>query len=356
MLGEYMEQSILHIFPNEKFIEAFLCLLDNTSDHNKHFYLYLEGKDRSLHPIKNRENIIIIDSKLSLLKYIFKISSLIRCSDKIVIHGLYKWYLILFFYINKSVLNKSFWFIWGSDLYSHISLKRNPINLLFDYCKKKVISNIGHLVTYIEGDVALARKWYGAKGIYHNCLMYPSNLYTDYNVSKDKSDTINIQVGNSADPTNNHLEIFDKLASYKDDNIRLFVPLSYGDKVYAKKVIETGNMLFGNKLTALTDFMPFSQYLSLLCQIDIAIFAHKRQQGMGNIITLLGLGKKVYIRSDITPWVMFLNMDIKLYDIDDINITPIDNKNAQDNINIIKSHFTTETLLSQLHNIFNYGR
>lgn len=38
--------------------------------------------------------------------------------------------------------------------------------------------------------------------------------------------------------------------------------------------------------------MPFEEYLGLLAKIDIAILNHKRQQAMGNITTLLGLGKK----------------------------------------------------------------
>ena len=43
--------------------------------------------------------------------------------------------------------------------------------------------------------------------------------------------------------------------------------------------------------------MPFNQYLEFLGKIDIAIFNHRRQQGFGNAITLLGLGKKVYLNS-----------------------------------------------------------
>ena len=42
--------------------------------------------------------------------------------------------------------------------------------------------------------------------------------------------------------------------------------------------------------------LPLSDYLKILGKIDIAIFNHERQQAVGNITSLLGLGKKVYIK------------------------------------------------------------
>lgn len=45
-------------------------------------------------------------------------------------------------------------------------------------------------------------------------------------------------------------------------------------------------------MNPIVDFMDFNEYINFLSTIDIAIFNHKRQQGMGNIITLLGMGKK----------------------------------------------------------------
>lgn len=69
--------------------------------------------------------------------------------------------------------------------------------------------------------------------------MYPSNLYHEYsinNVSKTKENII-IQVGNSADCTNDHIEVFNKLKRYK--NIKIICPLSYGgDDVYIDNVIK----------------------------------------------------------------------------------------------------------------------
>src|SRR5690606_30619276 len=214
---------------------------------------------------------------------------------------------------------------------------------------------LGHLVTYIEGDVELARQWYGATGQYHECLMYPSNTYQDLPVParKETDHTINLLLGNSAYPSNNHLEILERLTPYRNQDIAIYTPLSYGKEDYASKVIEAGHNLFGDKFKPLTEFMPYEQYLTLLSRIDIAIFNHNRQQGMGNIISLLGLGKKVYMRKDVTPWGMFNNNGIIIHSVDQISLKPFSEHEKQHNISIMKNNFSIATLVSQLNALFS---
>ena len=183
--------------------------------------------------------------------------------------------------------------------------------------------------------------------------MYPSNLYKEYYIKPKEHSTINIQLGNSADPTNNHIDVLKQLTKYKEENIQIFAPISYGNKEYAKEVILYGNDIFGDKFIPLTDFMPFEKYLEFLGTIDIAIFAHKRQQAMGNIISLLGMGKKVYMRSDITPWQLFDRIDVKVFDLNDISLDLIDSKIMNENMSKIKSYFSKENYLKQLQSLLN---
>ncbi|MDD2509394.1 MAG: TDP-N-acetylfucosamine:lipid II N-acetylfucosaminyltransferase [Aliarcobacter sp.] len=182
---------------------------------------------------------------------------------------------------------------------------------------------------------------------------YPSNLYKEYDIIQKEHTTTNIQLGNSADPSNNHIDVLSKLIKYKDENIKIFTPLSYGDQVYAQDVIKKGKELFGDKFVALTEFMPFEKYLEFLGQIDIAIFAHKRQQAMGNTITLLGLGKKVYMRSDITPWQLFDSLDVKVYDVANIEIDLMEEKIKKENQQKITEYFSKENYLKQLQELFS---
>ena len=203
------------------------------------------------------------------------------------------------------------------------------------------------------GDYKLAQKWYGAKGKYHECFMYPSNLYKEYNIKPKEHNTTNIQVGNSADPTNNHLEVFEKLEKYKDEDIRVIVPLSQGNKEYAKEVIKKGKSIFGTKFEALTDFMPFEKYLQQLSEIDIAIFNHNRQQAMGNTITLLGLGKKVYLNPKTVQWEFFKHYSIQIFSLDNMTLKNLENQNKQFNIDCIKQLFSKDKLIEDLNKVFN---
>jgi len=104
----------------------------------------------------------------------------------------------------------------------------------------------------------------------------------------------------------------------------------------------------------LIELMPFEKYLEFLSKIDIAIFGHKRQQAMGNIITLLGLGKKVYMRSDITSWQLFQNIGVKVFDVENIDLELIDEHTKRDNQQKIKKYFSEESYICQLKNIFEY--
>lgn len=164
---------------------------------------------------------------------------------------------------------------------------------------------------------------------------------------------INILVGNSADPSNNHLAIFDKLEAFKHEDIHIYAPLTYGNQKYAQEIIAEGQRRFGNKFEPLTEHLPFEQYLRFLGKIDIAIYNHRRQQAMGNTISLLGLGKKVYMRSDVTQWEFFKNYEIAVYDVDRFEITTGAEIHLEANKARVKNLFSEKTFIRQLNEIFN---
>ena len=87
-----------------------------------------------------------------------------------------------------------------------------------------------------------------------------------------------------------------KLSKFRNQNIKVYVPLSYGDKEYVHRVIKSGRDLLGEKFVPMTDYMDVDEYYKHLSQIDIALFGMKRQQALGNIMALLYMGKKVYLR------------------------------------------------------------
>ena len=284
----------LHVMPNEKFITPFIEFIENNLEYNQHLFIIFGGMPVEKYPILQRENIIFLGLDFDLKKNFLKLSKSLTpyfiVAERIILHSLFLHNLVNYLFLHQSFLPKCNWYIWGGDLYDYAKGKKTLREKFFIFRKKCIVKKIAGIITYVVGDFELACQWYGAKGKYMECFMYPSNLYKEYH-SKDKNDySINIQIGNSADKTNNHLDIFTNLKKFKDQNIKIFAPLSYGDNKYAHEIADKGKEIFGDKFIPLFDFVSMDQYILFLNNIDIAIFSHNRQQALGNTITLLGLG------------------------------------------------------------------
>jgi dTDP-N-acetylfucosamine:lipid II N-acetylfucosaminyltransferase len=343
---------ILHLAIQGPITCDFFLFLEQGFDCGPH--LLLSRDDGSKWPTLNRIQIINAEEKR---KWLTSLLDNANKADKIILHGLFDPWVVLFFTFNPWLLKKCYWIIWGGDLYRFQRSKMNAMDRVYEAARKTVIQNIGHLVTYIPGDVNLARQWYGAKGVYHDCIVYPSNTVDDImtigkSVENSQAKTINILLGNSADPSNNHIGALEKLLPYKDKDLKIYAPLSYGNQENAKLVIKTAKEWFGDSFIPLTSFMPLAEYLSFLKCIDVAIFNHNRQQGMGNTITLLALGVKVFMRSDVAQWRFFNDLNIGIYDINEISIDAMLSSAPSDNIEIVQERFSKIQLHTQLSLIF----
>jgi hypothetical protein len=320
----------------EKFNAPFIDFIKKNLTVSKHEFIFLSKENYDYGITKDHNTIWIKYNFLKLLKELY-------LADKIILHGLWKNKFILLLFLNPWLLKKSYWIIWGGDLYP---LNKNS------WIKKQVIKKMGYIITYIRGDYELIQKDCGAQGKYYECFMYPSNIYKENNIKLKNHTSINIQIGNSAHISNNHVLLLENLAQYRNKDIKILAPLSYGKEKYSKEVILKGKEIFEEKFQPIITFMPFDKYLKFLGDIDIAIFAHKRQQAMGNIITLLGLGKKVYMRSDITPWKLFKDIDVKVFDVENINLELLSDNDKEENKKKIKEYFSKENYLKQLKQLF----
>lgn len=349
----------LHVMHNDKFNKAYIEFINKEFILKEHMFLFLGGENSKRIEIPKLENIEVGLECRKKIKRLFNWTYLFQKNvysvKKIYLHGLFNPVVILLLFFQPWLLKKCNWIIWGGDLYSYktpkLTLKSKTYEFMRDFCIKRFRG----LITQIKGDYELAQKWYGAQGKYYYSFWYPSNLYKEFDVSQVKKDKnkIYIQVGNSADSSNNHIEILDKLKQYKDENIEIICPVSYGDKIHAQKVKEYGENVFREKFIALIEFLEFDKYLEILGKIDIAIFNHDRQQAVGNITTLLGLGKKVYIRSDITTWNFLEDLGIKVWAFEKgISLDKRELGKIKLNKNIIKEMFSEKRLKEELENVF----
>ncbi len=227
------ESKTLHVAYLEKFIPPFISFIRNEFKEDNHeFYTYgnidsypYEIKSDTYHSFPQKNKLFTFFCRYPPL--IIKMYQ----ADKIMLHGLFDIFLVVFLFFNPSLLKKCYWFIWGGDLYCYRDKGLGRVSkIIKEFFRKSVIKNIGYLVTYLPGDVYLARKWYGAKGVYIECIMYLSNTYNDSHIkfssiNKSENRGLVIQVGNSADPGNNHVSLLNALERFRSRIIKIYLPI-----------------------------------------------------------------------------------------------------------------------------------
>jgi hypothetical protein len=131
-----------------------------------------------------------------------------------------------------------------------------------------------------------------------------------------------ILVGNSATFTGNHIEALDLLHQFGVQGRQIIAPLSYGNKQYAQKLTEVGNSYFGDNFEPLMDFMPIEEYVASIKKCGYVIMNHVRQQAVGNIVIMLYLGARVFIRQENPGYAFFKNMGVSLSTVQELEVNP----------------------------------
>lgn len=283
---------IYHICNPSIYISQFYLFSNKYKIHgNLDFrYIFLEKTDI----LTNRKDVRYV-SFFRLLKLFL----LLKNNDRVILHSYSHPFLYVCCFLCFFKLNRFAWVIWGGDLYFYREYKNSLKYRLYEFLRKNTIRRFGYFFNN-EKDYILAKKVYQTKGVYFP-VGYPQ-ISLKENIISGRP-VLNILLGNSADPENNHMEIMDLLSKFSKKDINVFVPLSYGGtKEYISKVVNLGDKLFGNKFIPLYDILPYKAYLKFLDSISIMINNHHRQQGLGNIGYLLSTGAKVYIRSDATSY------------------------------------------------------
>ena len=343
----------LHVGSASIFFKPFIDIVDQKFCIEEHLFI-LHDSISSL-VLKNEKNVKILNPRSikSFYYHALIIWYLFR-AKKVFFHGLFDAKVLLILWLMPFWKKRVYWLAWGADLYDRFYESKTRKNRLVKYLRANVVKHIKHIVTYIKGDYERAIEWFGCNAKYYECLMYPSNLYEESNLISESSDFLNIMIGNSADPMNHHLEVFEKISKNLPEKFRIFVPLSYGDKIYKKYIMKKGVEYFGDNFIVIDKIMSPFDYKKFLNSMDIVIFNHPIQQAMGNTITALGMGKNVYLRKETSQWELFSEMGVELRDISQIDLQPL--KKLEDvnynNKAKINSYFTKDNYFNQLRAIF----
>ncbi|WP_428397795.1 TDP-N-acetylfucosamine:lipid II N-acetylfucosaminyltransferase [Marinobacter salarius] len=345
---------ILHVAENGPIIAPFIELINKEFSEERHQF-WLFGSKKKENSIRNSKNIFHCNGSVlnKIYGFIFLIVKL-HTAKKVILHGLFMPYVLLALSICPWNLRKCYWVLWGGDYLYRKVQKRDLKFYIKEPFRKFVMKRIGHLVTYIPESVDIVREWFGNKGEWHECLCYPSNVFYNDGILRKSPSTggQKVLVGSSATRTNQYDEAFRIISPYMNDRVVIYAQLSYGDKKYANEVIDLGKETFGDQFFPLTEFLTRVDYQKFINDIDVVFFNHNRHQAMGTIIKILGLGKTLYINSDIASWSFLKNKGIDVFDIS--KFEGLEKKaNAEKNRQIIEKYFSQDHLILQWRAVFD---
>ena len=132
----------------------------------------------------------------------------------------------------------------------------------------------------------------------------------------------NIMVGNSATPTNNHLDAFEFLEKIDTGKKKILVPLTYGDDQYLKEILPKGHEMLGEGFEPMTDYLPTEEYVAIIRSCGFVIMNHVRQQALCNIVIMMYLGAKIFLRAECPTYDYFKNQGAIIFSVQELQADP----------------------------------
>jgi dTDP-N-acetylfucosamine:lipid II N-acetylfucosaminyltransferase len=394
---------IIHVFDDDKFIDPAIKLFESVYPGISEYWIIKKQGEAFQYITSTIVNAFDASDKESFKKFIRRINTIEDSCPIIFLHALDQTKQNIVLELSCKVVKV--WFIWGYDLYGNWPLLKNTIfekytKSYIDQAEKQKIKNklifsnssfwvfknlrffkyvlpskienilnknfntvfynaatrIDIVVPVVFDELKIIRK-IGIKAIYapfaYGCIQD--------SLGDKISDTVlrsnNILVGNSADPSNNHLDIFLKLSQINLGSKKVYVPLSYGgSKDYKEFIIRKGKELLGENFVPLIDFMTLQEYNKILLSCGVVVFNHIRQQGVGNIVIMGYFGARIFVNSKSPVYKSFKDYGIKIFDFKSLKATdlvPLNNKEHELNKKILFNLYSEEVVKKKIVELFD---
>lgn len=328
----------LHLFTDSQFIDTIVRHCDEVSQQNR-YIVFAKGNKSKFSQYNNLE---FYSSYKEFKKTDFRVENYKR----VFIHYLGGNAVDLI--LDNPDYGEYYWFFWGADGYALISEKKSVYlsktfematnkRLLKDVIKSKLLKlfkpikakklkalrKVKMCCTSVLHDYYLICE---STGCTMNHLFF-SYMSTDdlfknvanLSLNTDFSGTLNIQIGNSLNHTNNHIEAIDFVhAILIDRPVNVTIPTSYAGQEGYKNALKAYATSHLKSVTFLDKFLPYDEYVETLKNLDIAIFYHIRQQGANNALVLLWLGKILIMRAESTLFMTFRSWGLSVMGHDEI--------------------------------------
>ena len=308
----------VHIFANQTaYSWALLNLLEKEIDIENHIFVFGIGRDHPMdYPYSPhlQKHILYMKQPGQLIR----ILKLIFSAKWIYIHLLAYDPTLFFWSLNSELLKKSTWIVWGSDIYAFQKKQQSLRTRIYERLRQHIIPQFPEIAAFVPEDFDIIASLYNSKARYFP-ILYPLPVdVRQLDTVKDlpTKGTFSVMIGNSGDPTNNHFEMIELLSVFRNEDLRVFCPMAYGGThEYRELVNSKGISTFGDNFIPWLEMKGKQEYAEQLAGIDVAIMNHNRQQGLGNILALLYLGKKVFIREEVSSYSFLSRNNCKIYPV-----------------------------------------
>ena len=296
--------------------------------------------------------------------------------DRVFIHQftplLYRW-------VSTHSFNELNWMVWGADLYNlpavdtllyeDLTLKRyvkrrfslqdflyrSKVFFLHERFRSVAYSKVKNVLTWMESEYDFARQHLDTLKASHKFFFYENQLpYQDLDkiLTEKQTSTHDLPtyiLGNSSTPELNHLDV---IAWMEREGIRanLCVPVSYGDKKYAR-FLKNHVSYKGGNIEFVDRYMTIHDYLQFLNRADGLIMNNIRPQGYGNIFMMMYLGKKIFLNEKNLSISALNKNKLIWYRLRDLKNT--DRKEGDSNKSAVSALLSHDALLKNYRELFS---
>jgi len=316
-----MNKTILHIITMDKFTVGYINFMKMQIKNYHHIFVVttMSYNGKKINCVDDN-NLICIPNFINTFSKQYL--ELLEISEKIIISGVYNMKLYSLF--PHKLLRKTYIHFWGGDFYL-LRSKPNSIKQKIDrVLRLRLIRRCHAWINLIDTDYDELSKCVGIIKKHFTAPM-PDDPLEIINwkeihslASNIRNNKISIIVGNSATPENRHEEVLYMLEKFKNEDIQVICPLSYGNDDYAEYISKVGEEIFGDKFLPITEYMALKEYYNMLGRCQIGIFNNDRQQAMGNINSMFILGNKVFISDETPMWKTYKEQGLYFENVKDI--------------------------------------
>lgn len=168
----------------------------------------------------------------------------------------------------------------------------------------------------------------------------------------------NLLLGNSCTLENNHLDAISQMDEINfKSNDRVICPLNYGKDLgaYQQAVVSQGVTSFGSRFEPLLTPLNLSDYTQVLKSCAYAIMFHNRQQAFNNILALVYLGVKVYLKPENTIYLFLKRIGCIVFSTDELGRTgrliPLSKEEQKANRAVVEREFSLKRIASSANEI-----